>query len=121
VTSIHADITNQYILEATRGGALSLAFYLMMLFAALHLLLRARAVYHGRRLTTIIIWSVLTAFAVHLVSFTGVSYFGQIIMLWFLTLAMAGSIGDWALQARQVLTQPHTARIASRGQGVLHA
>ncbi len=100
VTSIYADITNQYILEATRGGALALLFYLLMIFSAMQLLLRARAVFEGDKTKTVIVWGVLTAFAVHLVSFTGVSYFGQIIMLWFLTLAMAGSIGEWASKPR---------------------
>ncbi|MCC5787808.1 MAG: hypothetical protein JJU33_14030 [Phycisphaerales bacterium] len=97
-----ADITNQYILEAVRGGLVTLIVYLLMIGAALQLLLRAVDTYSGDRVKSVIVWAVLISLGVHLVSFISVSYFGQIIMLWFLTLAMAGSIGEWAARPRAV-------------------
>jgi len=80
------DVTNQYILEGVRGGFLTLVLFCVILFvgarAALRLSVRSR---EARQ--SYLAWAVFVTMIAHVVSFIGVSYFGQIAMIWYLLLA----------------------------------
>ena len=90
-----ADITNQYILEALRGGLATLLVLLAAIAIATLAGLRAVDAQKNSREKAWLSWCVLASFAVHLVSFLSVSYFGQITIIWMLTLAMLGSLKEW--------------------------
>ncbi|GAB4138843.1 MAG: hypothetical protein Fur0037_04770 [Planctomycetota bacterium] len=86
------DVTNQYVAEGVRGGAVRLAVFLCAIslaFAGVSRAMRSPA----RRGEKIAIWALGTVLFVHCVNFVAVSYFGQITELWYLTLAAIGSLG----------------------------
>jgi hypothetical protein len=86
------DVTNQYILEGVRGGLLTLSLFSLVIilsFRNVGLLWRWDAHDHPRQ---ILAWALGVMLFVHVTSFIGVSYFGQINMLWFLSLAMITSM-----------------------------
>jgi hypothetical protein len=83
------DITNQYILEAVRGGLVTLVLFVIMLITAVSTLGR----YSLRRMPAgqqWLVWSLCVAMLGHCISFMGVSYFGQIMMLLYLMYATVG-------------------------------
>ena len=86
------DITNQYILEALRGGLLALVCFVGMIVVAFGIVGRALKACRDKSPEHILVWSIGTSLFVHVCIFFGVSYFGQIIMIWYLTLAMIGSL-----------------------------
>jgi len=107
------DITNQFIGVGLRGGLLTLSIFILVLLFAFGNI--------GRRLAEIelksaeaptnlewMIWLVGVMIFVHVVNFTGLSYFGQMNVLWYLQLAMAGAVGA-GLAASQTVIDPLTA------------
>ncbi len=109
------DITNQYILEALRGGLLGLTCFVVMIgvaFGILGKILRETSLSKERR---IIVWSIGIALFTQSAVFFSVSYFGQIIMVWYLTLAMVGSL---ALVTSEFRDAPGTDSVtSSMGRG----
>lgn len=86
------DITNQYILEALRGGLLSLICFVVMIGVAFGLLGKSLQSCRYDTSKYVLVWSIGTSLFVHVCIFFSVSYFGQIILMWYLTLAMIGSL-----------------------------
>lgn len=83
------DITNQYILEGVRGGLITLIPFIIMLVWAIAKVGAASL----RRISKEhqwLLWSICVSIFGHCVSFFGVSYFGQIILLLYLTFAIVG-------------------------------
>lgn len=86
------DLTNQYVLEAVRGGLLTLIlFVLIMVFAFRDVGRLCRSAGHDRS-TLACAWALGVSLCVHASSFIAVSYFGQITVLWYLSLAMPISL-----------------------------
>jgi hypothetical protein len=83
------DVTNQYILEGVRGGLLTLVLFCVILFigarTAVRLALRSRD-----ERESYLAWGLFVTIIAHCLSFIGVSYFGQIDMIWYLLLASVG-------------------------------
>ncbi len=83
------DITNQYILEGVRGGLVTLILFVVLLGKAIARVGAASL----RRISTQhqwLLWGICVSIVGHCISFFGVSYFGQIILLLYLTFAMVG-------------------------------
>jgi len=83
------DITNQYILEGVRGGLVTLILFLLVLIYAFRIILTISLTdrqYDRRWLC----WCFFLAIMGHCIAFFGVSYFGQIMMLWYMMLAIVG-------------------------------
>lgn len=95
------DITNQYVLEAIRGGALSLFMFVGFLWAAFSTLGRtARRLERAEhRLEAGLCWAVGVSLFVHATSWLAVSYFGQILVLTVLVPALAANISQIADRA----------------------
>jgi len=97
-----SDLTNQYILEGIRGGLVTLLLFVALLTTAL------RTVYKYSLSTVTetkqwFAWCLCVSILGHCVSFIGVSYFGQIMMLLYLTFAIVSLIYD--LSSRKTLEQ----------------
>lgn len=111
------DITNQYIFEGVRGGILRLGLFC----ALIYLVGRAIATAQRRaktRADTLLLWGLGASLFVHCVCFIGVSYFGQISYLWYMTLAIGASMASPAFFAtRQPAVQ--SAQRNSRKSGRL--
>jgi hypothetical protein len=97
------DVTNQYCLEGVWGGLLTLVLFVAVLVVAV----RTTARYSLKRISIEhrwLGWGLCTAVLGHCVMFIGVGYFGQILMLLYLTFGLVGSVYDW--NARLVAPAP---------------
>ena len=94
-----ADITNQYIGEGVNGGLLTLILFVSVIVMGFK--------YVGRALSRMktgifedqfLVWALGATLLTHAVSYTSVSYFDQIVVLWFMLLAiisnLAGQTGN---------------------------
>lgn len=87
------DVTNQYILEGVRGGLITLVLFLVMIFVALRTLLKC-SLQCQQPEEQFLAWCFFAAIFGHCIAFLGVSYFGQIRMLWYLMLAVVGFFSE---------------------------
>jgi hypothetical protein len=94
------DVTNYYIIQGLRGGIVLLLLFMAMLWVGFKL---AGVVWRrdaSNRAMVIGGWAMGVALFQHAVNFIGVAYFGQIIVLFYLQLAIIGSLAV-AAQQRQ--------------------
>ncbi|MBN2844360.1 MAG: hypothetical protein JXQ25_00005 [Deltaproteobacteria bacterium] len=85
-----ADIPNQYVLEGVRSGILGLSLFIVSFvisFRYISSILREMTDEEER----FRIWQIGVSLFVHLFSFMGVAYFGQVKLAWWMTLAIIGS------------------------------
>jgi hypothetical protein len=101
------DLTNQYVIEGVRGGFVTLALFLVMIYMALRILLRL-SIQHQEHKQQFLAWCLFVAIIGHCVAFLGVSYFGQIMMWWYMTLAAVSFLYDDKKRGRRIVTY-HTA------------
>ena len=106
-----ADVTNQYILEGIRGGLITLVLFLIMIYTALRFLLRLSLQKQGHK-QQYLAWCLFVAIFGHCVAFFGVSYFGQIMIWWYMTLAMVGILYKSKEQTRPVVRREPTAKLS---------
>jgi hypothetical protein len=86
------DITNQYVLEAVRGGLLTLGLFIAVIVLAFQGVGRSWRLSSGDRYQLAVSWALGVSLFVHCMQFIGVSYFGEVHIVWFLTLGMIGSL-----------------------------
>jgi len=98
-----SDITNQYILEGVRGGFITLVLFLVMIYMALRILLRL-SLQQQEHKQQFIIWCLIVTILGHCVAFFGVSYFGQIMMWWYMTLAAVSFLYEDKKRSRRIVT-----------------
>jgi hypothetical protein len=94
------DATNQYVVEGLNGGLLTLiAFLLILVFAFGNVgrSLKAAATTHGRDREWIC-WCAGVAIFVHAVTFFGVSYFGQMTVIFYLQLSLVSCVYVFAMR-----------------------
>jgi hypothetical protein len=80
------DVTNQLILEAVRGGLITLVLFCAIVFVLARAFARL-AVHPVEKGESFLAWCGFVTLIGHILSFFGVSYFGQISMPWYLLLA----------------------------------
>jgi hypothetical protein len=86
------DVTNQYVLEGVRGGLLTLVLFVAMIGAGFAAGGRLWRFADSDRHRLVLAWALGTGLFIHCLNFIAVSYFGQIILLWYLTLAMIAGL-----------------------------
>jgi hypothetical protein len=97
------DVTNQYILEGVRGGLISLILLVILLTMAV----RTLGVYSLRPMPQKwqwFVWCLCVAMLGHCVSFIGVSYFGQIMMLLYLMFAIVALVYELSIPKAAALS-----------------
>lgn len=85
------DVTNQFVLEAVRGGLITLTLFVTLLITAV----KTISTYSMSAPSVIrqnLAWCLCVSMVGHCLSFMGVSYFGQIMMLLYVNFAIAGLI-----------------------------
>jgi len=100
------DITNQYILEGVRGGIITLILFIVLLVMAV----RTVGSYSLRHIPATqqwMSWGICVSVLGHCISFFGVSYFGQIMMLLYLTLAIVSKVYEMSTSPG-TLAEPYT-------------
>jgi len=90
------DITNQYMLEGIRGGVLTMVLFVIILVKAVSILSRTSITLSTSRQSWLC-WGICVSMLGHIVTFWGVSYFGQIEVLVYLTFSMVGFVEDQRL------------------------
>lgn len=86
------DVTNQFILEGVRGGALTLCLFVAMIGFSFQAVGRLCRSVEQDRPKLILAWALGVALFIHCMNFMAVSYFGQIEMVWYLLLATIASL-----------------------------
>jgi hypothetical protein len=89
------DVTNQFVLEGVRGGGITLVFFIMIIYKSSKTLLRLSFLEIDRG-QSFLIWCFYSAMAGHCIAFLGVSYFGQIKMLWYIMLATTSLLLEYS-------------------------
>ncbi len=82
------DLANQYVGVADTSGLLPLIFFLAILVFGFKYLGRTRQAAEGERQQELFIWAFCAALFANCVAFFGISYFDQIMVSWYLLLAM---------------------------------
>lgn len=93
------DITNQYVLEGLRGGLITLLIFSLVLVSGFRNVGLALGANPDTESGTAvrrqwIIWAAGVALFVHFVTFFGVSYFGQMIVIQYIQFAVAATVGS---------------------------
>ena len=86
------DVANTYCIIAKHGGLLALVMFIRLLAAGFRQVGIARNEAVNDRQTEILVWAFGAVLFGHVVTFLGTSYFDQTGVLWYVTLAMLGSL-----------------------------
>lgn len=86
------DVTNQYILEGVRGGFLTQCLFVIVIAIAFREVGKLWRCQIRHPYLLALSWAMGVSLFVHCMNFIGVSYFGQIIIIWYLLLAIIGSL-----------------------------
>jgi len=86
------DVTNHYVLEGVGGGLTRLLAFCALLVLAFMTVGRAVRNPHLQRRDHLIAWTLGICFFAHTMNFFAVSYFNQILLVWYLQLAILGSL-----------------------------
>jgi len=105
------DIANQYVFEAVQGGIWRLALFCTLVYFAAKSVAKAQARASGNY-DALFMWGFGATLFVHCVCFIGVSYFGQIQYLWYMTIAISASAHSPAFFRQTKYTGKHLPRPA---------
>ena len=106
------DVTNQFIFEGINGGFLTLLFFVLTIAGAFLAVGRRLRLSSNDQASSLIAWALGVSLAMHVASFIGVTYFGQIRMLWCLLLACIACIDPLVRHARAAVRRPQRLRPA---------
>lgn len=106
-------ITNQYVLEGLEGGLITFILFLAMIFLGFRGAGLIQKYSSKTRFHKITAWMVGASIFVHCVSFLAVSYFGQIVMIWYMVLAISASLSPSSSRL-QILKSRYRERRISR-------
>jgi hypothetical protein len=97
------DITNQYILQGIDGGILTMILFITVIVFCFKNIGKAIKKEENLPVETIkMIWSMGASLLVMVVSFFGVTYFDQMIVVWYLLVAMIANITSNKIQLKRV-------------------
>jgi hypothetical protein len=91
------DITNQFVKEGVNGGILTLIMFVALIVYCFKYIGFAYNVVWFLPSQSIFYWSLGASLFSHVVSFWGVSYFDQILVLWYFLIAMISSSAKVAM------------------------
>ncbi len=86
------DVTNHYILECVQGGLLTLILFVITIGIAFRNVGLMWRYYEKDRFRLALSWALGVSLFVHCMNFLGVSYFGQMYVVWYLLLAIIASL-----------------------------
>ncbi len=89
------DITNQYILEGVRGGLISVILFILIIAKCFQYIGIARARLAENQELQKYIWALGVVMFAHVVSFISVSYFGQIVIFYYMLIGMISSLNNF--------------------------
>lgn len=86
------DVTNQYVLEGVTGGFATMCLFFAIIVIAFGEVGKLWRLQVGGKYSLALSWALGVSLFAQCTMFIGVSYFGQIIVIWYLLLAMIGSL-----------------------------
>ncbi|MGH7494581.1 MAG: hypothetical protein ACREOO_19590 [bacterium] len=89
------DVTNQFVRIGVDGGLITLGLFIALIVLCYRNLGQALWTRGRRWPERILIWALGASLFAHLISFWGVSYFDQIIVAWYLLLAVIATAGGF--------------------------
>jgi hypothetical protein len=95
------DVCNQYVLEGVEGGFVTLCLFVVVIAIAFREVGRLWRLQIRNSYKLALSWALGVSLFVHCTNFIGVSYFDQIWILWYLLLAIIGSL---SIQVRPLST-----------------
>ena len=101
------DITNQFILVGVQGGIVPLTLFIAQIIVAYRGLGIILTFHKKNKYDTFLAWGLGASLLVHLTNFIGVSYFGQIVVLWY---SLLGIIASLEFSTRQQAKREKTIR-----------
>lgn len=108
------DVTNQYVIEAVRGGFLTLVLFVATIWLCFAAVGRTWRIWEHDRARLYTSWALGVCLFVHCTNFIGVSYFGQGVFVWHLTLALIVSSREWSEQILAMRVRSQAAHHAGR-------
>lgn len=109
------DITNQFVKEGIYGGLLTFILFILLIVFAFQGVGRALRRSEGNRFRMVLAWSLGVGIFIHVMNYLSVSYFGQIIMVWYLHLATIASLQQEASTVPRATAQAASAQMRPRG------
>jgi len=94
------DTANMYVNEGVRGGFLTFILFISIIYCAFNEVGRIMDTMDNATNDIVIVWALGVSLFTHCVIFIAVAYFGQINVVWYLLLAIIGSLAP----ARQELS-----------------
>lgn len=88
------DAINQFVAEGIRGGLSTFILFLLLLIFCYRTIGAKIDESAGNRTAQLTFWAIGCALFAHTVSFFGIAYFDQIILLWYFLLAMIAGMTD---------------------------
>jgi|SRR5271157_419691 len=93
ITPNMIDLTNEYVRQGVDGGLLTMVLFVAVIVFCFRGIGRAlKIVENGPLPAGITVWSLGSALVAHLLSFFSVAYFDQMILFWFMLLAMISTL-----------------------------
>lgn len=111
------DVTNQFILEAVRGGLLRMVLFVLIITLAFRAVGDVCRCSERSRSQLILAWSCGVALFVHCVNYLAVAYFGQIIMVWYLLLGIVASASPARRSVLKCVPENHVKPVWPKGIG----
>jgi hypothetical protein len=88
------DVTNGYVQTGVDGGILSLLLLITLIVFCFSSVGKAMITFDNHNNEKFLIWTIGVMLFTHLVAFNGVSYFGQMIVVWIVTIIMISTLKD---------------------------
>jgi hypothetical protein len=86
------DLTNQYLLEGVTGGIVTMCLFIYVIAIAFREVGRLWRFQTRNPYRLAASWALGVSLFVHCMNFIGVAYFGQIYLIWYMLLALIGSL-----------------------------
>ncbi|MDO8349408.1 MAG: hypothetical protein Q7T30_04170, partial [Planctomycetota bacterium] len=86
------DVTNQFVAEGVAGGVWRLVLFCLCIWLAFAGVSRSLRMPGRPAADKLIAWALGTTLFMHCMNFIAVSYFEQIVVVWFMTLAAISSL-----------------------------
>jgi hypothetical protein len=97
------DITNHYIMEGVKGGLLKLVLFFLIVILCFKSLGRWLLSPAAEAAPALFVWALGVSLFSHCVSFISITYFDQIIVIWYWLLAVVGVLADLSGEGRTEL------------------
>jgi len=112
------DLTNQYIRVGVDGGLITLALFILVVGLCFRAVGRARKAFENQPAMERLCWAFGVSLFVHMTAFMGVSYFDQVIVVWYAGLALISRLASLtenrALNQRERFAHAASIRMVSQ-------